>query len=247
MRRRVRYLLMAILLIFPVVLISLTYLEDIAETNGHIGSEGPFSFLANLPKQVTVVASEAGYLGIFGLMLLEAAALPVPSEIILPFAGFLVSQGTLEFWPVIFISTVAALIGSFIDYYLGWKLGGPLLANQSKIPFVDTRNLRWVGAWFNRYGPLAVALLRLVPAARVLISFPAGIYRMSKTRFALYTLAGCLPWNMVLVYLGWWLGSSWDQVVSAFRYINLIVYALLIVFVVLVGWKLGMRRRAGKR
>jgi membrane protein DedA with SNARE-associated domain len=243
LRRWVRNLLIVALLVFPIVVVSLTYLEDIAETSNQLASQGIVAFVSNLPRRVVDVAAQAGYAGIFALMLLEAAALPVPSEIILPFAGFMVSQRILDFWPVVIISTAAALIGSFIDYYVGWRLGPPLLANQSKIPFVDSAHLRRVGVWFDHYGPVAVALFRLVPAARVLISFPAGIYRMSKSRFAMYTLAGCLPWNVVLVYLGWWLGSSWEEVVAAFRYINLIVYVLLILFVVWVGWKLSAKRR----
>lgn len=229
------------LLVFPVTLISLTYLEDIAETSGQ-GTEGIVSFVRALPSRVIGLASEAGYAGIFVLMLLEAAAFPVPSEIILPFAGYLVSQGAVDFWPVIFYSTAAALIGSFIDYYLGLKLGALFLTGQMKLPFVNAAHLRSVEAWFNRYGAVAVAAFRLVPAARVLVSFPAGAYRMSKSRFAVYTLAGCLPWNLVLVYLGWWLGASWGTVVEAFRYINLVVYALLALLIAWIIWKFTSRR-----
>jgi len=220
----------------------LTYLEDIAETSGQEGTDGLVSFVRALPSRVIGLASEAGYAGIFVLMLLEAAAFPVPSEIILPFAGYLVSQGSVDFWPVIFYSTAAALIGSFIDYYLGLRLGAPFLSGQMKLPYVNAAHLRNVEAWFKRYGSVAVALFRLVPAARVLISFPAGAYRMSKSRFAVFTLAGCLPWNLVLVYLGLWLGASWSAVVEAFRYINLVVYAILVLSVVWIGWKLAPRR-----
>jgi membrane protein DedA with SNARE-associated domain len=243
LRRWVRDILIVALLVFPVVVVSLNYLEDVAETSNQMAFQGAVAFVSNLPRRVVDVAAQAGYAGIFALMLLEAAAFPVPSEIILPFAGFMVSQGILDFWPVVIFSTMAALIGSFVDYYVGWRLGPPLLASQSKITFIDSALLRRVGVWFDRYGPVAVALFRLVPAARVLISFPAGIYRMSKWRFAIYTLAGCLPWNIVLVYLGWWLGSSWEEVVAAFRYINVIAYALLILFVVWVGWKLTAKSR----
>jgi len=242
MKRWVRNLLIVILLIFPVVFISLTYLEDIAETNRGSGTEGIISLMTRLPRRVIELASGAGYLGIFTLMLLEAAAFPVPSEIILPLAGYLVSRGTLEFWPVIFYSTLAALIGSFIDYYLGWKLGGSLLTGRSRLPYIDPTHLRRVRVWFNRHGPIAVAFFRLVPAARVLISFPAGAYRMNRSKFAVYTLAGCLPWNFVLVYLGWWLGSSWEAVVAAFRYINLVVYALLILLTVWVLLRLTSKK-----
>jgi membrane protein DedA with SNARE-associated domain len=244
MRRWVRKFLIAALLLFPVIFISLTYLEDIAETaTGRQGTEGLIAYLRGLPSRVVDLASEAGYAGIFILMLLEAAAFPVPSEIILPFAGYLVSRGTVDFWPVILYSTGAALIGSFIDYYLGLKLGTPLLTGRTKLPFVDAARLRRAQIWFDRYGAVAVALFRLVPAARVLISFPAGAYRMDKSKFAAYTLVGCLPWNFTLVYLGWWLGTSWGTVVEAFRYINLIAYGFLAFLIVWIGLRFTSKRR----
>ncbi len=127
MKRWTRNILVAALLIFPLLFVSLTYLEDIAETSGQGGAGSVISILTNLPKNAIGFASQAGYVGIFILMLLEAAALPVPSEIILPFAGYLVYQGHLEFLTVIFVTTLAALIGSFVDYYVGFKLGRRLL------------------------------------------------------------------------------------------------------------------------
>ena len=238
-----RNVLIIVLLFFPIVFVSLTYLEDIAETSGREATEGAMSLVAEVPKRVMGLASQTGYAGIFVLMLLEAAAFPIPSEVILPFAGYMVSRGDLDFWLVIFYSTGAALIGSFIDYYLGLRIGHAFFTGKSKLPFIDAAHLQRVQVWFDRYGSIAVAFFRLVPAARVLISFPAGAYRMSKSRFAIYTLAGCLPWNLVLVYLGWWLGSSWNAVVGAFRYINIIVYASLILLVIAVVGKLTWRRR----
>jgi membrane protein DedA with SNARE-associated domain len=112
------------------------------------------------------LASGAGYLGIFFLMLLESAAFPVPSEIILPLAGYFVFQGTLQYWPVVFYSTVAALLGSFIDYYVRRKLGSSMMTGQAKLAYVQAAPLRRVQAWFNKYGPAAVAILRMVPTAR---------------------------------------------------------------------------------
>lgn len=243
MRRWARNLLIVALLVLPVVIVSLSYLEDIAETNGQRGTEGVVSLVTNLPKNAIALASQAGYVGIFMLMLMEAAALPIPSEIILPFAGYLVYQGNLEFFAVLFVATLAALLGSFVDYYLGLKLGRRLLTSKSRIPFVEVEHLRRVEAWFDRFGPIAVAAFRLVPGARVLISFPAGVYRMNRLRFGLYTLAGCLPWNITLIYLGWWLGSSWSAVVEAFRYINLVAYGLLILFLAWMGWRLIPRKK----
>jgi len=175
-------------------------------------------------------------------MLLEAAAFPVPSEIILPFAGYLVYEGQMGFLMVVSITTLASLIGSFIDYYLGFKLGQRLLAGMSPLRYINQQHLRRAEAWFTRYGPVAVALFRLMPAARVLISFPAGAYRMGKWKFGGYTLAGCLPWNVFLVCLGWWLGSSWSAVVGAFRYVNLVAYAVLVLLGVWVSHYLIRRR-----
>jgi membrane protein DedA with SNARE-associated domain len=232
MRSWVRNLLIVILLVVPILVVSLSYLEDLAETSTTGTAEGLMSFVANVPRRIIALAFQAGYLGIFVLMLLEAAALPVPSELILPFAGYMVYRGYLGFWLVVFWSTIAALVGSFIDYYLGMRVGEALFSGKSKMPFIDATHLQRVGLWFNHYGTLAVTLLRLVPAARVLISFPAGVYRMGKLRFALCTLAGCLPWNIILVYLGWYLGSLWATVLEAFRYVNIVAYALLVLLVV---------------
>jgi membrane protein DedA with SNARE-associated domain len=243
MKRWVRNFIIVILLVLPVVIVSLSYLEDLAETNGQGGAHGMVSLMVNLPRNAISLASEAGYAGVFILMLMEAAAFPVPSEIILPFAGYLVYQGSLEFFAVLLVSTIAALLGSFVDYYLGLKLGRRLLTSKSRIPFVGVQHLRRAETWFERYGPVAVALFRLVPGARVLISFPAGVYRMSKFRFGLYTLMGCLPWNFTLIYLGWWLGVSWNAVVEAFRYINPIAYAILILFIAWISWRLLSRKK----
>jgi membrane protein DedA with SNARE-associated domain len=212
-------------------------LEDIAESGGQ---KGIFSLFGNITQEAILLAAQAGYGGIFTLMLLEAAAFPIPSEIVLPFAGYLVSKGALSFWPTVVITTIAALIGSFVDYYLGLRLGA--LLDPAKVRFVNAEHLRRVDDWFKKYGPIAVALLRLVPAARVLISFPAGAYRMNKAKFAGYTLAGCLPWNFILIYMGWLFGSSWDSVVGLFQYVNVLAYACLILLSIWILLKMKWSR-----
>jgi membrane protein DedA with SNARE-associated domain len=246
MKRWLRNTLIVLLLVFPLIFISLSYLEDIAETNESSGTKEAIAFITTLPNRAIDFASSAGYVGVFFLMLLEAAALPIPSEIILPFAGYLVFKGNLSFWPVILVSTVAALLGSFIDYYIGLRLGTALLTDTSRLPYVNAHHMGRVQAWFNRYGSWAVALFRLVPAARVLISFPAGIYRMNAFKFAAYTLLGCIPWNLILVYLGLSLGSAWEEVVAAFKYINLLVYVLLIILIAWVGVRLLSKRNPSR-
>jgi len=242
MKHRVRNLFIAVVLLFPIIFVALDYVEDIA-TGSVAESPGLISLLSTLPMRLIEVASGAGYFGIFALMLFEASSFPIPSEIVLPFAGYLVYRGTLEFWPVVFCSTLGALIGSLIDYYLGWKLGSPLLTGRVRIRHLETRHLEKISKWFDAHGPIAVALLRLVPAARVLVSFPAGACHMSKGKFVAYTLLGCLPWNITLLYLGYWLGSSWHKVVAAFSYVNLTVYAIMILLVAWVVWRFTLKRR----
>jgi membrane protein DedA with SNARE-associated domain len=243
MKRWIRNALVALLVIFPAVFITASYLEDLVETNGQEGSTRLVARITSLPTTAINLATGAGYGGIFLLMLLESASFPVPSEVILPLAGYLVFRGTLQFWPTVFYSTVAALMGSFVDYYLGVKLGSPLLTGQTKLPYVRAEHLKRVQAWFGAYGPAAVAFLRLVPTARVLISFPAGASRMRRSKFALCTLLGCLPWNITLVYVGWWLGSSWEEATAFFRYIDPLVYLVMILLVIWVAWRVSRGKR----
>jgi membrane protein DedA with SNARE-associated domain len=136
----------------------------------------------------------------------------------------------LQYWSVVVCSTVAALLGSSVDYYLGRKLGSSLIAGKVRLPYLPVGQLQRVQVWFDRHGPVAVALLRLVPAARVLISFPAGACKVKPVTFEFYTLLGCLAWNIGLVYLGWWLGSSGGIVTAYFRDLSLSVFFAMIVF-----------------
>ena len=230
MRRWVREILIALAVVFPIVFIAASYLEDLVETGGQEESGEIAALINGLPSRLINVASNAGYPGVFFLTLLDSAGFPLPSEIILPLAGYLVFQGTLQYWPVVFYGTVAALLGSSADYYIGTKLGTPMITGQVRLPYVPTPQLQRVQAWFDVHGTAAVALLRLVPAARVLISFPAGACRMNLVMFEFYTLLGCLTWNITLVYVGWWLGSSWGIATSLFRSLSLFVYFAMIVF-----------------
>jgi membrane protein DedA with SNARE-associated domain len=243
MKRTIRNLLITLLLLFPIAFISVNYLEDLVETSTVEGTDRLVSLVTGLPTHVINVASSAGYPGIFLLMLLESAAFPVPSEIILPLAGYLVFRGSLQYWPVIFCSTIAALLGSFIDYWLGRRLGSPLITGETKLPYLKHAQLQRIQSWFNTHGPATVTILRWVPTARVLVSFPAGACRMNPAKFALYSLIGCLPWNMVLVYLGWLLGTSWESTISYFRYINLFVYLVMAVFLLWVVWLVSVKRK----
>jgi len=240
MKRWTRNALIASLLILG--LMTAYFFENLANTGGAEGPSRIVGVITSLWMNLLNLAAGAGYVGFFLLMLL-ASAFPVPSEVILPLAGYLVFQGILQYWPLVLYSTIAALLGSFFDYYIGLKLATQLLTGQTKLPYVSAEHLRRNQAWFAAYGPAAVALFRLIPTARVLISFPAGASRMSPHKFALFTLLGCLPWNIALVFVGWWLGSSWEEVTSFFRYINLLAVLVMILVVCWILWRLAITKR----
>ena len=241
-----REILIALVIIFPIAFVAGNYLEDLVEGAGPEGFGQFTALVTELPTRLINVTSNAGYPGVFFLMLLDSAGFPFPSEIILPFAGYLVFKGTLQYWPVVFYGTVAALLGSFAEYYVGRKLGTPLITGQVRLPVVPIEQLQRAQTWFDAHGPAAVALLRLVPAARGLISFPAGACRMKPVTFEVCTLAGCLIWNICLVYLGWWLGSSWGVVASLSRYASLFVYPVMAVFVFWLVSRRSEHRNASK-
>jgi membrane protein DedA with SNARE-associated domain len=197
-------------------------LEDTLIDGGSF-SGTPLALLLNaviaLTQNVTVTVSSLGYAGIFSLMLLESSSLPIPSEVILPFAGYLISQGQLNFGVTVLIATLAGVSGSLIDYQIGRK-GIDLIAGQrilGKLIFDRTR-LETAEKWFKKYGILAVFLSRLVPAFRTLISFPAGATKMPLPKFVTFTAIGCLAWNTILTYVGVYLGANWRGVASDLHY-----------------------------
>jgi membrane protein DedA with SNARE-associated domain len=216
-----------------------SYVEDLVETGAREETGEVATLITALPTYLIHLGSNVGYPTIFALTLLDSAGVPFPSEIILPFAGYLVFHGTLQYWPVIFYATIAALLGSSVDYCIGKKLGRSLITGQARLPYVPAAQLQKLQRWFDVHGSVAVALLRLVPGARVLISFPAGACKMKPIVYEAYTLLGCFTWNVTLVYLGLWLGSSWGIVTSFFRYLSILVVFIMIVFAL---WILPRRR-----
>lgn len=183
-------------------------------------------------KSIPNVIEDMGYLGVFILMLLEAASLPIPSEIILPFSGYLVSKNVLDFWLVILVSTIAAIIGSLIDYYLGFVFGVSFVPRFGKYILIKEKHVKIAEDWFNIHGSKAVFLCRLIPAIRTLISIVAGIAKMNILKFLIYTTIGCVIWNILLVYLGWYLGSYWYEIVSISEYLLISLIAIALFFAI---------------
>ncbi|HZW58026.1 MAG TPA: DedA family protein [Nitrososphaerales archaeon] len=207
-----------------------------------------FSSILLLASQgVTSTISAIGYPGVFLLMLLESTSLPIPSEVILPFSGYLASLGTLNLWIVIFLSTAAGIAGSLVDYYLGAvaaKWGERKSLRGIRIG--ETILVKKVELWFNRYGSLAVFLTRMIPGARTLVSFPAGAARMKMSRFLTFTALGCFLWSAVLTYLGFFLGSRWSEILGTFHYLSIAILIAVgcTLFAWLALWATRFRRKS---
>jgi len=165
-----------------------------------------------IPSWTAYEVSTGGPAMIFILMALESASLPIPSEVILPLSGFLIAQGKMEPLPVMAAATSGSLVGSLVDYYVGYIIGMEALYKKS---WISSNSLKRATLWFNRYGEWAVVFSRMLAGARTLISFPAGAFRMDVKKFTLYTLAGSALWCGLLIYIGMMLGSHWSLVINA--------------------------------
>src|SRR5437660_175171 len=144
---------------------------------------------------------QTGYVGVFLLMLMESATLPVPSEVVLPLGGYLVSQGRLEFWSTVAVATVGSLVGTMVDYGIGYYLGRPAVLRYGRIVRFNEKRLEMTERWFSTHGKSVVLLARFVPLLRTLIAFPAGLVKMDVKRFLVYSAVGILICDLALVYL----------------------------------------------
>ncbi|MBV9177211.1 MAG: DedA family protein [Nitrososphaeraceae archaeon] len=199
--------------------------------------------LRPLVEFVTSIISSLGYGGIFFLMVLESALIPIPSEIIMPFSGFLVSTGKLGSVGVVLAGSFGNLIGSIITYYLGIRLGRVFLIKYGKYIFFRIHHLEWTEQLFQRYGDKISFVGRLIPGVRTYISLPAGIGRTNFIKFAAYSLAGSLIWNSLLTYGGIQLGRSWQHIDKYSRYLDIIAVVSITIVVIWIIYNYRRRRR----
>jgi len=172
-----------------------------------------------------------GYVGIFILMTLESCGVPIPSEIIMPFSGYLVYLGYMNFWMVVLVGSLANLAGSVLAYWIGLR-GRSFLDRYGKYLLIRKHHLEFAERLFERYGSLIVFLGRNMPVVRTYISFPAGISRMNFVKFCVLTFLGSIPWNIFLTYLGIVLGERWSSVVTFFEKLDVIIILTGIVTVI---------------
>lgn len=193
--------------------------------------------MVNFIEQVIVWAigliDRFGYSGIFLTMTLESAAIPIPSEVILPFGGFLVSSGRLNFWLVILAATSANLVGSIIIYYVGFFGGKPLLEKYGKYLLIHRDDVLKMDFWLKRHGARIAFFSRLLPGIRTFSSLVIGAGKVNFNKFFWYTFAGSLVWNLPLTYLGFSAGNNWDFLRPYFRKFEAVILALFVIGIIL--------------
>lgn len=177
---------------------------------------------------ITRFIESGGYPSIVILMTLESMIAPLPSEAVMPFAGFLVSSGKFSFWPMIFFSTLGSIIGSLLSYYLGAYGGRLIVEKWGKYLLLNIHHLEMTENFFRKYGEKAIFISRFIPIVRHLISIPAGVGRMRIGKFILYTAVGAGIWNGFLTYLGLRLGDKWTSLEHYTKYGDAIILILLL-------------------
>lgn len=183
-----------------------------------------FTFiLSTISSWIIAVISIFGYAGVLLLSLLESAGIPIPSEIIVPFSGFLVFQQKFIFWLVVLAATIGNILGSLIAWWIGKKGGRPLIERYGKYILLSKRDLDLTEKWFQRKGSLTVFIGRLIPIVRTYISFPAGIAKMPILPFVIYSFAGALIWSWLLGYIGFALGEHWREIGNWLHKFDLII------------------------
>ena len=185
--------------------------------------------LALVAAFITGSISSLGYGGIVLLMAVESACIPLPSEVIMPFSGYLVFRGELVFWGVALAGATGCVLGSLAAYWLGARGGRPLVERYGRYVFVSRHDIELADRWFTRHGDVTVFVARLLPVVRTFIAFPAGVARMALGKFVAYTFVGSLIWCAALAWVGETLGEHWESLGPWFhRFDALIVAAILL-------------------
>ncbi len=181
---------------------------------------------------VIYVISSMGLPGIVLLMAIESACIPLPSEVIMPFSGYLVFTGRYSLWAVALAGAFGCVVGSVPAYYLGMYGGRPLIVKYGKYILMSHHDLDLADRWFARHGEATVFFARLLPVIRTFIAFPAGVARMDMKRFIGYTFAGSLPWCLGLAYVGMVLGERWPTLKGYFHKFDLLIGAVIVAGIV---------------
>jgi membrane protein DedA with SNARE-associated domain len=198
---------------------------------------------------LTSLYGAVGYAGVLVAMTIESAMIPLPSELILPFAGFLISDPTSvekltnahwNYWIVVIVATIGNLIGSLIAYAIGAWGGRPFLERWGRYVLIRPHDIELAEHFFDRYGSATAFFSRLLPVVRTFISFPAGVARMDLRRFIVYSTAGAFIWSAILTELGVAFGDRWQVIRSALQPFDLIIAVVVVVLIALfIWWRVG--------
>lgn len=200
--------------------------------------------IAVLSRFVIATISQFGYTGILVTMAIESACIPLPSEIIMPFSGYLVSTGQFSMLGVTLAGAVGNVVGSVVAYYVGMWGGRPFVERYGPYLLISHRDLDAADRWFEKYGEAAVFISRMLPVVRTFISLPAGIARMHFPRFVLFTFIGALPWCYLLAYIGLKMGERWEELREYFHQFDVAIGVLLVLVLGYFLWSHWPRRRS---
>jgi membrane protein DedA with SNARE-associated domain len=190
------------------------------------------SITDSLVNFATQLVGDLGLAGIFVLMLLESACIPIPSEVTMLFAGFSVSQGRFSLVAVVVAGVLGNLVGSWVAYGVGRYGRRELIERHGRRLHINQRHLEWADRWFERYGSAAVFFSRMLPLIRTFISLPAGAARVPFARFTALTVAGCVPWVLLLAVVGEQVGHNWKSWHSSLQYVDYAMVAAAVVVIV---------------
>src|SRR5574340_209136 len=198
--------------------------------------------ISNLANFVIQTISNTGYAGIFFLMVAESALIPIPSEVIMPFSGYLASTGKLNPVLIILAGSIGNLVGSLIAYFIGVKLGREFIVKYGKYILLKKSHLEWTESYFKKYGDRSTFISRRLPIIRTYISLPAGVAKMGLKKFSIYTLAGSIIWSIMLTYVCRSLGYQCSKIRHYSDYIDGIVIVGIIITIIIIA-----KKRIGKK
>jgi membrane protein DedA with SNARE-associated domain len=212
--------------------------------NGQLPYPAPMLVTASLTDPIVQFAVDTvdalGLPGVFVLMLLESACIPVPSEATMLFAGFNVANGEYSLAAATAAGVLGNLVGSWIAYWVGYAGRIDILEKHGRKLHIKKSHLEWADRWFERHGDATVFFARMLPIIRTFISLPAGVARMPFWRFTVLTLAGCIPWVLLLTFIGKEAGDNWEKWKDKLHYVD---YAVLAAIVLGIAWLIVRNRR----
>ncbi len=200
--------------------------------------------ISELSRFIIACISRFGYGGIVFTMAIESACIPLPSEIIMPFSGYLVSTGEFTMFGVTLAGALGNVVGSIVAYYAGIWGGRPFVERYGAYFLVSHRDLDIADRWFQKYGEAAVFFSRMLPVVRTFISLPAGIAHMKFLRFVVFTFVGALPWCYLLAYVGVKMGQEWDHLRGYFHQFDIVIGLFLVLALGYFLWSHWPRHRA---